>query len=787
MTARRSGHGEEKVYAAAELWVERALRADDSLFTPGSEIWSRGWLEELHRKYLDQEAEVHGPFTATLQQLLVGSSPQAQQLMAEILYVHLLILWTGAMRQDRKRETVDTVLSWSNPQISIPNDLVEGLAPGIANLNPGFSTYRAYLVGFIIEFAEQWKEQPRRDIDRCLADPWAFKDFMLRLEFRSDYLRNQQNLVNLQRHALLHLVFPDTFEGMSSNHKSRLLHQLGHLAHGAADDEDMQLVEVRQNLEATYGDGFGYYDEPVRSLWLTGSTPGPWGAFIDRARAYVDTGRLEEDELNYKLEIAEKLAAVREAVLVAKDGWASDVMDAQRNRGGQHGRGNLLNWRALQSLEQWFEESPDDALKALQGIWTKDDVTIGQRIRGFTERLPHPKFARGAGVRARNGAAFLMAIDVEQYPPFMTSLFNDGYERTAYAKPEREADAASLYEHALGFLDRFIEEASERGLELRHRLDAQSVMWGVLGGPDEDEGDTEQDSDEATVTKSLAQVAEECFLPVGFLQEIVKLLDDKKQVIFQGPPGTGKTWVAQRLAEHLAGGDAKRVRVVQFHPSYAYEDFVQGFRPKLSGGQAGFELRNGPLVRIAKDAEEDPDNNYYLIIDEINRGNLAKVFGELYFLLEYRGTEMRLQYSDEPFRMPGNLYIIGTMNTADRSIALVDLALRRRFHFMEFRADEWPVKDVLRKWIAANAPEMDWVADVVDRANRLLSDEDAAIGPSYFMKLGLDEGMVQLVWEHNVKPYIRERLHGQRDRMGEFDLKRLRGHGAEEGDEIEDV
>ena len=516
-----------------------------------------------------------------------------------------------------------------------------------------------------------------------------------------------------------------------------------------------------------------------------GSRTDPWDEFVNRAKAYADTGRLEEDEINYKLEIAEKLADARESVLLGADGWASEVVDALRNRSGQHGRGNLMNWRALQSFEQWFEESPDDGLSALQAIWTKDDVSIGQRIRGFTERLPHPKFARGGGVRARNGAAFLMAIDLEHYPPFMTSLFNDGYERTDYAKLEREADAASLYEHALGFLDRFIEEASERGVELRHRLDAQSVMWGVLESRGEDEGDTEQESDQTTVTETLEQVAEECFLPVGFLQEVVKLLDDKRQVVFQGPPGTGKTWVAQRLAEHLAGGDMERVRLVQFHPSYAYEDFIQGFRPRLSGGQAGFELRDGPLLRIAMDAEDDPNNNYYLIIDEINRGNLAKVFGELYFLLEYRGRAMRLQYSDEPFEMPRNLYIIGTMNTADRSIALVDLALRRRFHFMEFRADESPVKDVLRKWLAANAPGMGWVADVVDRANERLGDEDAAIGPSYFMKPGLDEGMARLVWEHNVKPYIAERLHGQRERLGEFDLERLRG--TEEGDEIEGV
>ena len=127
------------------------------------------------------------------------------------------------------------------------------------------------------------------------------------------------------------------------------------------------------------------------------------------------------------------------------------------------------------------------------------------------------------------------------------------------------------------------------------------------------------------------------------------------------------------------------------------------------------------------------------------------MLGELYFLLEYRDKEIRLQYSDEPFSLPSNLYFIGTMNTADRSIALVDLALRRRFYFVEFHPDDEPVKSVLRRWIGENAPGMEWVADVVERANVLLQeDRHAAIGPSYFMKDGLDETAVERIWKHSV-------------------------------------
>ncbi|MDD9981703.1 MAG: AAA family ATPase [Gammaproteobacteria bacterium] len=271
----------------------------------------------------------------------------------------------------------------------------------------------------------------------------------------------------------------------------------------------------------------------------------------------------------------------------------------------------------------------------------------------------------------------------------------------------------------------------------------------------------------------VGELADELLIDSSHLHKILRLLADKRQVIFQGPPGTGKTYVARKLAACLAGNE-ERVRLAQFHPSYAYEDFVHGYRPALDGEQLRFELKPGPLLRIAEQARKDPDNQHFLVIDEINRGNLAKVFGELYFLLEYREQQAHLQYSDKPFALPKNLYVIGTMNTADRSIALVDLALRRRFHFVEFHPGKPPIRGLLERWLQQNAPHMTWLADVVALANRKLDDRQAAIGPSYFLREQLDEEMVGLIWEHNVLPYIEERLYGQHERLAEFELGALR-------------
>jgi DNA polymerase III delta prime subunit len=274
-----------------------------------------------------------------------------------------------------------------------------------------------------------------------------------------------------------------------------------------------------------------------------------------------------------------------------------------------------------------------------------------------------------------------------------------------------------------------------------------------------------------TGERDLADLARELFLDEPFLDEIVQLLRDKSQVVFYGPPGTGKTYIARKLAEWLAGSPS-RVRLVQFHPSYAYEDFVEGLRPREN--EAGFHRVDGPLKEMAHAAASDPAHDHLLVIDELNRGNVARVFGELYFLLEYRDQPVRLLYSREEFRLPSNLRIIATMNTADRSIAQLDTALRRRFYFIPFRADQAPVSGVLRAFFKSRNPSLLWVADAVDRVNALIGDPDAAIGPSHFLRPDLDETLVERAWRHSILPTLEESFYGQPERLADFGLERIR-------------
>lgn len=351
------------------------------------------------------------------------------------------------------------------------------------------------------------------------------------------------------------------------------------------------------------------------------------------------------------------------------------------------------------------------------------------------------------------------------------------------------------------------------GVVLRDLLDAQGLVWWLLRNPPpsewsaadraayeafrgsgprvtptvEDTGGSEP-SGEVLGGEALPPVSDglatELHLPKDWLQRVLDLLADKKQAILYGPPGTGKTYVAKALARHVvsAGGFS---RLVQFHPSYTYEDFFEGYRPLVDRetGSLQFQLVPGALREIAAAARNAPESPHVLIVDEINRGNIAKIFGELYFLLEYRDEALRLQYSsDKEFSLPPNLFVIGTMNTADRSIALVDAALRRRFHFVGLVPTKPPVNRVLGSWLAQHGLDTE-SAVLLDELNRAIADEDFSIGPSYFMgKIARDPDL-ERIWEHGVMPLLEERYYGtNRDLEAEFGLDAMRRRVAAAAD-----
>lgn len=313
-----------------------------------------------------------------------------------------------------------------------------------------------------------------------------------------------------------------------------------------------------------------------------------------------------------------------------------------------------------------------------------------------------------------------------------------------------------------------------RGQLTVSELTRHLAEFATLGGLDEIADLPIPDVSLAVPTQALADAL---LLPLDWLAETVDLLNDKRQLVLYGPPGTGKTYLALELCKNLVESAGGEYEVVQFHPSYAYEDFFEGLRPRLDkdGGGIAFDLVHGPLRRMAQRATDDPGTPFVLVIDEINRANLAKVFGELYFLLEYRGSSVALQYSEEPFSLPRNLFIIGTMNTADRSIALVDAAMRRRFYFQKLLPTEQPIKGVLQAWLARESlpPEP---AELLTSLNVAIGDPDFAIGPSYLMtsRVATEAGL-ERIWRTAILPLLEEHFFGEgRAVETEFGLAALR-------------
>ncbi len=278
--------------------------------------------------------------------------------------------------------------------------------------------------------------------------------------------------------------------------------------------------------------------------------------------------------------------------------------------------------------------------------------------------------------------------------------------------------------------------------------------------------------------EDLRTIGADLFLdPPHIMHEWAELVLDSRQVIFQGPPGTGKTFLARRLADAVAGSP-DRVELIQFHPSYAYEDFVEGYRPS---GAGTFSLQPGPIKRLAARAADESNDRFVLLIDEINRGNLAKVFGELYYLLEYRDEAITLQYSREPFRLAPNVFVIGTMNTADRSIALLDMALRRRFQFVDLLPDEPPLKGLLRRFLNRKAPDMAFLADMLDDVNRQLNDPHASVGPSHFLLKDtrfLTEEKAERIWTHSIVPALLDRFFDMPDELKRFGYQQVRSRAV---------
>lgn len=291
--------------------------------------------------------------------------------------------------------------------------------------------------------------------------------------------------------------------------------------------------------------------------------------------------------------------------------------------------------------------------------------------------------------------------------------------------------------------------------------------------------DDVEDEEEEQVEVLYPQYTSEQFLAEVYMEEsdystLVTVLKNKKNIILQGAPGVGKTYAAKRLAYSIMGEkNPDRVQMIQFHQSYSYEDFIEGYRPAAEG----FTIKKGAFYKFCKKAAEDDEKDYFFIIDEINRGNLSKIFGELFMLIETdkRGVELQLLYSDERFSVPKNVHIIGMMNTADRSLAMMDYALRRRFAFIDMKPG-FDTTGFLAYKDSLNNAKFDSLIFCVNQLNAKIAEDVAlgegfCLGHSYFCNLNsdsIDDKALSAIVEFELIPLLKEYWFDEPDKVNDW-------------------
>lgn len=778
---------------AAEHWKQTALLSDGSVFSDEN-VWTIQNFDELLKSIVNTLDEGIGGYWIKLSQQLADKSSATCRLAAEINWV--MLLCPDNVGAESKSKDIRQVWGLGKTPVPATGDawLSAEVLAGVGSGGTGYNNHRWRELHYAVAVFAEFKKLSRPERQNLLIDARLF----------SDWLGAQPESEKRQfRHMLLFMLFPDTFERVfGGSDREKIVKALGQLDGKPYSrliniEIDMQLSSIRQKYEKTYGtEQIDFYVPPLNDEWrsdsLTEATRTLTRQHVLSALGEIDKNGVPAGSESTKydlihearhyppklvLEVAARMAGLNLPRDQFSGGERSTATKILRMLGFDIAEKQVIGDLVDKFLHQADQQESQSTL-GYPGKYRDLNIKLSFGFGNFAS-VPWVSFL-GEG-----------HVTSEGIYPVLLYYREHGILIVAYGVSETRRPDVDW--HSLPEGTQTVREYFEK--EHGKKVDKYSRSWVALAMP------VSTGLDKRALNESLDQIIDrykailipsspagenvpqlvpytlndalqDVFLPKERLEEMVRRLEQKKNVILQGPPGVGKTYVAKRLAYLLMGEKQPlRVSMVQFHQAYAYEDFVQGYRPDGSG----FKRKNGVFHSFCDKARNDLDHAYVFIIDEINRANLSKVFGELMMLIESdkRAEEwaVPLTYADsetDPFYVPPNLYIIGLMNTADRSLAMVDYALRRRFAFIDVEPG-FDTEQYRASMVAKGASEelIQRISSNMQTLNAVIARDTAnlgkgfRIGHSYFCPgndtdIVLDAAWYREVIRSEISPLLQE-------------------------------